>query len=167
MFSVILYMLRQTVGSRVPPLLFPSFFPSYCDISQALSYFASTIHLTKPKLAIYSNTHFIVSTITQKLKLFIVFRSLFTMHFRVFWDVTPCSHFGVDRCFRGTYCLHREGDNYFMKIYCSNGSVVRSVSRARWDTNQIKGIYYYYYYYNHRENKKNKVCVWTVNCEQL
>jgi hypothetical protein len=27
MFSVILYMLRQTVDNRAPPLLFPSFFP--------------------------------------------------------------------------------------------------------------------------------------------
>jgi hypothetical protein len=43
MFLVILYMLRQTVGHRAPPLPFPSFLPSYCDVSQALSYFASTI----------------------------------------------------------------------------------------------------------------------------
>jgi hypothetical protein len=43
MFSVILYMLRQTLGHRAPPLPFLSFFPAYCDVSQALSYFASTI----------------------------------------------------------------------------------------------------------------------------
>jgi hypothetical protein len=33
----------QTVGHRAPPLFFLSFFPSYCDVSQALSYFVSTI----------------------------------------------------------------------------------------------------------------------------
>jgi len=43
MFSVILYMLRQTVDNRAPLLLFPSFSPSYCDVSEARSYFASTI----------------------------------------------------------------------------------------------------------------------------
>jgi hypothetical protein len=49
MFSVILYMLRQTVGRRALPLLFPSFFSSYCDVSQARSYFASTINMCFPK----------------------------------------------------------------------------------------------------------------------
>jgi hypothetical protein len=33
----------QTVGRRALPLPFPSFFPSYCDVSEARSYFASTI----------------------------------------------------------------------------------------------------------------------------
>jgi hypothetical protein len=28
---------------------------------------------------------------------------------RVFWDVVPCSHVGVDRRFRGAYCLHHQG----------------------------------------------------------
>jgi hypothetical protein len=37
------YMLRQTVGHRAHPLLFPSFSPSYCEVSQARSYFASAI----------------------------------------------------------------------------------------------------------------------------
>jgi hypothetical protein len=44
MFSVILYTLRQTVDNRAPLLLLPSFFPSYCDVSYALSYFAYIIH---------------------------------------------------------------------------------------------------------------------------
>jgi hypothetical protein len=43
MFSVMLYMLRQTIDNRAPPLLFPSFLPSYCDVSEARSYFASSI----------------------------------------------------------------------------------------------------------------------------
>jgi hypothetical protein len=43
MFSVILYMLRQTLRHRASPLPFP-FSPSYCDVSEARSYFASTIH---------------------------------------------------------------------------------------------------------------------------
>jgi hypothetical protein len=29
----------------------------------------------------------------------------------VFWDVAPCSHVEVDRCFRGVYCLHHKGDH--------------------------------------------------------
>jgi hypothetical protein len=37
-------MLRQTLGHRAP-LPFPSFSLYYCDVSQALSYFASTINL--------------------------------------------------------------------------------------------------------------------------
>jgi hypothetical protein len=41
MFSVILYILRQTFRSRASPL--PSVYPSYCDVSQARSHFASTI----------------------------------------------------------------------------------------------------------------------------
>jgi hypothetical protein len=44
MFSVILYMLRQTFGRRASPLPFPSFFSSSSDVSEARSYFASTIH---------------------------------------------------------------------------------------------------------------------------
>jgi hypothetical protein len=31
--------------------------------------------------------------------------------FAVFWDVALCCHFEVDRRFRGTYCLHHQGDN--------------------------------------------------------
>jgi hypothetical protein len=43
MFSVILYMLRQTVGHCAPLLPFPSVFSSYCDVSETRCYFASTI----------------------------------------------------------------------------------------------------------------------------
>jgi hypothetical protein len=32
------------------------------------------------------------------------------MKMRAFWDVTPCSLVGVDRRFRGAYCLHHQGD---------------------------------------------------------
>jgi hypothetical protein len=38
-------MLRQTVGRRASPLPFSFFFPSYCDVSEARSYFASTVSL--------------------------------------------------------------------------------------------------------------------------
>jgi hypothetical protein len=41
-------MLRQTVDNRAPLLLFPSFSPSYCDVSYALSYFAFTIVIASP-----------------------------------------------------------------------------------------------------------------------
>jgi hypothetical protein len=27
----------------------------------------------------------------------------------VFWDVAPCGLGKIDRCFRGTYCLHHHG----------------------------------------------------------
>jgi hypothetical protein len=27
----------------------------------------------------------------------------------LFWDVAPCSLVGIDRCFRGAYCLHHQG----------------------------------------------------------
>jgi hypothetical protein len=64
MFSVILYTLRQTVGHRAPLWLFPSFFPSYCDVSQALSYFASTIpKLQKPRLGPRAHCDRIVITL--------------------------------------------------------------------------------------------------------
>jgi hypothetical protein len=33
------------------------------------------------------------------------------MKFRVFWDVVPCSHGEMDRCFTGAYCLHYQGDD--------------------------------------------------------
>jgi hypothetical protein len=32
-----------------------------------------------------------------------------SMKIRAFWDVVPCS-LGVDRRFRGAYCLHHQGD---------------------------------------------------------
>jgi hypothetical protein len=33
-----------------------------------------------------------------------------SVKFRVFWDVDLCSHVEADRCFRGAYCLHHQGD---------------------------------------------------------
>jgi hypothetical protein len=38
-----LYILGQSVSHRAPPLSLSIFSPSYCDVSQALSYFAPTI----------------------------------------------------------------------------------------------------------------------------
>jgi hypothetical protein len=32
------------------------------------------------------------------------------MKIRAFWDVAPCSLVGVERRFRGAYCLHHQGD---------------------------------------------------------
>jgi hypothetical protein len=32
------------------------------------------------------------------------------MMFRVFWDVAPCSQVGVDRRFRGAYCVDVDDD---------------------------------------------------------
>jgi hypothetical protein len=40
---------------------------------------------------------------------------------RVFCDVAPYNHIKVDRCFRGAYCLHRQGDE--------------------WSSTQIRGYY--------------------------
>jgi hypothetical protein len=34
-----------------------------------------------------------------------------SMKYRVFWDVAACSHFEVDRRFRGAYCLHHQDDD--------------------------------------------------------
>jgi hypothetical protein len=31
---------------------------------------------------------------------------------RAFWDVAPCSLVGVDRRFRGAYCLHYQDGEY-------------------------------------------------------
>jgi hypothetical protein len=41
-----------------------------------------------------------------------------SVKFGVFWDVAPCSLVGVDRRFRGVYCLHHQADD----------SVVRTAS---------------------------------------
>jgi hypothetical protein len=54
MFSVILYTLRQTLRRRAAPFPFPSFFPSYCDVSQARSYFASTIQAAQQRKVTWS-----------------------------------------------------------------------------------------------------------------
>jgi hypothetical protein len=32
------------------------------------------------------------------------------MEIRALWDVAPCSLVGLDRRFRGAYCLHYQGD---------------------------------------------------------
>jgi hypothetical protein len=33
----------------------------------------------------------------------------------VFWGVVPCSLEDSDRCFRGAYCLHYQGDDEFSR----------------------------------------------------
>jgi hypothetical protein len=38
------------------------------------------------------------------------------MKTRAFWDIVPCS-VGVDRRFRGAYCLHHQGDDIKMFIF--------------------------------------------------
>jgi hypothetical protein len=35
----------------------------------------------------------------------------------VFWDVAPCSLVDVDRCLRGAYCLHLQGDESLLLLY--------------------------------------------------
>jgi hypothetical protein len=47
---------------------------------------------------------------------------------RAFWDVTPCSLAGVDRRFRGAYCLHHQGDEI---SYKNNGIENGSLSVTR------------------------------------
>jgi hypothetical protein len=37
-------------------------------------------------------------------------RSLTVLKIRAFWDVAPCN-LGVDRSFRGAFCLHHQGDD--------------------------------------------------------
>jgi hypothetical protein len=46
------------------------------------------------------------------LKSYVRFQVLTTesMKLRAFWDIAPCSLVGVDRRFRGAYCLHHQGD---------------------------------------------------------
>jgi hypothetical protein len=31
------------------------------------------------------------------------------------WNITPCSLMEVDRCFRGTYCLHHQGHEWALR----------------------------------------------------
>jgi hypothetical protein len=50
MFSVILYMLRQTSPSCFH-LVLSIFFPSYCDVSEARRYFASTIQVARSRVS--------------------------------------------------------------------------------------------------------------------
>jgi hypothetical protein len=35
------------------------------------------------------------------------------------WDVAPCSLVEVDRCSRGAYCLHHQGDHWWWRQYAS------------------------------------------------
>jgi hypothetical protein len=35
---------------------------------------------------------------------------------RAFWDIAPCSLVVVDRRFRGSYCLHHQGDEFIVLI---------------------------------------------------
>jgi hypothetical protein len=34
-----------------------------------------------------------------------------SMKIRAFWDVAPCSLVGIDRRFRGAYCLHHQDED--------------------------------------------------------
>jgi hypothetical protein len=38
------------------------------------------------------------------------------MKIRASWDVAPCSLVGVERGFRGAYCLHHQGDELFFAL---------------------------------------------------
>jgi hypothetical protein len=31
-----------------------------------------------------------------------------------FWDIALCSHMAINRRFRGAYCLHNQGDEYYV-----------------------------------------------------
>jgi hypothetical protein len=45
-------------------------------------------------------------------KSLLVTKILFTSEIRAFWDIAPCSLIGVDRSFRGAYCLHHQGATF-------------------------------------------------------
>jgi hypothetical protein len=64
MFSVILYMLRQTLCRLASPCPFYRPFPSYCDVSQARIYFASTCTYAQFKIYIlaFLTCHGLVSS---------------------------------------------------------------------------------------------------------
>jgi hypothetical protein len=42
------------------------------------------------------------------------------------WDVAPCSHVEVDRRFRGAYCLHHQGNFFFLFL-----NIKRIISAVR------------------------------------
>jgi hypothetical protein len=46
------------------------------------------------------------------------------MKFRVLWDVLQCSEVYVDRCFRGMYCFHHQGDH-------SSADIIRTIKTLR------------------------------------
>jgi hypothetical protein len=53
---------------------------------------------------------------------------------RVFWVMAPCSHDEVDRRFRGTYCLHHQGDEgitLMMEAVCTSETSVH-LNMAMW-----------------------------------
>jgi hypothetical protein len=50
-------------------------------------------------------------------------RTTSSLNMTIFWDVTPCSLVDTDRCLRGAYCLHHQGD-------CSETSV--SIYQTTW-----------------------------------
>jgi hypothetical protein len=51
------------------------------------------------------------------------------MRMSVFWDVTPCSRVETDRRFRGSYCLHHQGDEL---LRAQPWSWRQCVSPKRW-----------------------------------
>jgi hypothetical protein len=51
------------------------------------------------------------------------------MKFRVFWDVTPCSLFGVDLCFRGAYYLHHQGNRPTPRLRCATSQKILKFER--------------------------------------
>jgi hypothetical protein len=59
-FAVTLHMLRQTLFSLAPPRPFHLHFPSYCDVAQAQSYFASTV-LPHILLITFCSEHWLVA----------------------------------------------------------------------------------------------------------
>jgi hypothetical protein len=42
----------------------------------------------------------------------------------VFWDVLPCKII-VDQRFRGTFCLHHQGDSYFILSISYSGDQIK------------------------------------------
>jgi hypothetical protein len=41
------------------------------------------------------------------------------LKFGVFWDVAPCSHVEDDQRFRGSYCLHHQGESLIPRCWSS------------------------------------------------
>jgi hypothetical protein len=58
----------------------------------------------------------------------------------VFWDVAPCSLTGIYRCFKGTYCIHHQGDGgnrHLSNVGREPGSSVSIVSGYGLDDREI------------------------------
>jgi hypothetical protein len=47
------------------------------------------------------------------------------------WDIALFSHFEVDRCFRGAYCLHHQGDEW-LSGFRENWNTYGTPTRANW-----------------------------------